>query len=78
MANETPWTEGDEKVFQDLLKRRRVAAKEALAALKPNEEEVDAIAFDLSDDYDSQFAWDNFLDWADPDEIRDTFEELRH
>jgi hypothetical protein len=78
MATETAlWTEGDEKVFQDLLARRRQVAKETLANLKPNEEEVETLALAMCEDYDSQDAWDNFLNWADPDEVRDTFEHLR-
>jgi hypothetical protein len=71
------WTEGDEKVFQELLERRRAASAKTFEELRPTDEEIHMISDGLSEHYDSSLPLENFLNWADPDEVRETVGSLR-
>jgi hypothetical protein len=77
MTTETLWTEGDEKVFQELLNRRAKATAAVIDELRLTEAEIDGWACSLAEDYDPQIAWENYLAHAGPEEIRDDVESLR-
>jgi hypothetical protein len=73
----TEWTDQDEKAFQELLIRRRAAAAAVLAEVNPSQHAIDTYAEATAEDYAAQEAWDDYLAWVDPADLRAEMQELK-
>ncbi len=71
------WTDQDEKLFQNLVERRRKAAAEILEEVNVSQEAINIYAETVVEGYDAQDAWENFLAWTAPAEVQTEMQELK-
>lgn len=67
------WTDEDEVVFQELLKRRQAETQRILNSA--TSDQMDNVV-NHTDEYDPNLAWENYINYVSPEQLKTDLEYL--